>query len=178
MEVYTVNGDTEYTTQEIFVNMRPYPHVSVGHHGKYAKWVDIGNRDYDEVIITKERYTTTGIKLGESHVIKNVGVLYLKDHNKHIIVKPRDEDVDRVLVLLNVPSGIAVDCGGKLIVKYHQFKRGLKLLATLKKGDDVLVDRAEEQNSLLFTYLGDGKFDFDNSGAASEYKDEELEEAV
>jgi hypothetical protein len=173
MKCFTINGDTKHVTREIYVQMKPYPHIAVG-KGKYQKWVDVGNKDY-HLIKTKERYTTEGIKLSTSYVIQQAGVLYLKDYKKHIIVEPR-VDEDKTLVLLNVPSGLSIDCNGKLIVKHHS-EVGCRALMIFSPDEDVLVDRAENQPSLLLTYLGNGRFNFDNSKMAHEY-DDEMDQAV
>jgi hypothetical protein len=174
MRCFTINGDEGSVLNEIFVTIKPYPHVSVG-RGKFSKWVDIGNRDY-HILQPRDKFDAAGNKLGTETVIREVGVIYLKEDRKHILVSPREEPDDKALVLLNIPTGNLIDCDGKLIVKVFNFKYGIKSLFILHKGTDVLVDRRNDRPSLLLTYMGDGKFDFDNSKHAEDFDSEDLED--
>ena len=154
MKVYDV-CETE-VSGGVEVVLEPYPHIVLGEGGhKRATWIALGKRDTESIIVR-----TPILEDHTMNKISEVSVVALKDddgklNGKYLIVAPRNNNDDRVLVLWRVSSGyrgsasISAGEGVTVIARdssWHSGRGNLgetaQMLAILKPGQGLRASRS------------------------------------
>lgn len=193
----------------IEVILEPYPHIVLGQGGhKRATWVALGKRDVDTIVknvpVTERRLDMKdmlykNIQTGTISKIIDVAVIELKDpegnpNGRYLIVAPRHDKDDRVLVLWRVESGyrgsasISPGEGVIVVAVDSAWKSGrgnlgetAEMLAILKPGQELCAKRTGRRiqntsgrlvyafNKISVTFGGDELVDVIEDAVDGEY---------
>lgn len=177
MKAYDVNGSE--VQEGIQVADNPYPHIVLGEGGhKRATWVPLGNRDAGRIV--------------EEGKIVDVDIIVLRDKEtneptgKYLIVKSRNVNDNRMLILWRVKSGYrggsSIEPGDGVIViasdnSWHSGRGNLGItaetLAVLKPGQELKASisgrRVQNTRAIL---------KYDGESIAVTFGGDELESAI